>query len=245
VSRIWDQYLPKEDQELIALAGYRQKMGFGTRPALVVVDINYNFTGDRDEPIHEAIKRWPNACGSAAWKALPYVRRLVDSAHERGFPVFFTTDGFRGDGWNMGSWLWKTGRLSEEQASAKKSNLRGADIHPDLGMTAQDVLIEKLKPSAFNGTPLRQLLNLLQVDTVVIAGTSTSGCVRATVIDAFSDNYRVIVAEEGCFDRIQSSHAINLFDMDAKYSDVLKTEDIVAAFDSMPKDQFKLPSGQA
>lgn len=245
MSKIWDQYLPKEDQALIAMAGYRQRMGFGSRPALLVVDINYNFTGDCDEPIEEAIKRWPNSCGSVAWQALPYVRQLVDCAHDRGFPVFFTTDGFRQDGWNMGSWLWKTGRLAEEQASARKSNLRGADIHPDLGMLPQDILIEKLKPSAFNGTPLRQLLNLLQVDTVVVAGTSTSGCVRATVIDAFSDNYKVIVAEEGCFDRIQSSHAINLFDMDAKYSDVLKTADVIAALSSIPKGQFSLPSGRA
>ncbi len=241
--RVWDKYMPDGDKALIELAGYRQPMGFGERPALIIVDANYNFTGDRDEPIELAVKRWPNACGSFAFAALPQLRRLVDCARSKGMPIFFTTDGFRDDGWNMGSWLWKTGRRSDEQSSARDSNLRGSDIHPDLDMRPTDVLIEKLKPSAFNGTSLRQLLTLLRADSVIVGGGTTSGCVRATVIDAFSDNYRVVVAEDGCFDRIQSSHAMNLFDMDAKYADVLAVREIVEFLSAQPPVSFALPSG--
>ena len=243
MTRIWDKYLPPSDREIIELAGYSQRMGFGDRPALIVVDVNYNFTGDKPEPIKQSISRWPNSCGEVAWRALPHINRLLRACHRRGLPSFFTTDGFRSDGWNAGSWLWKTGRISEERGSAQRSNLDGSDIHRDLEREPSDILIRKLKPSAFNGTSLRQLLSLLKVDTLVVCGTTTSGCVRATAIDAFSDNIRVIVPEEACFDRIEASHAVSLFDMNAKYADVVSTDEVVAHLEQVPEGLFKLPSG--
>jgi nicotinamidase-related amidase len=86
-------------------------------------------------------------------------------------------------------------------------------------------------------------LTLLGCDSVVITGTTTSGCVRATVVDAFSLNYRVALAEEGCFDRSQASHAISLCDMHAKYADVVKTAEVLSFFNSLPDGLFELPSG--
>jgi nicotinamidase-related amidase len=243
LARIWDAYLPERDRKIMTAAGYRNRMGFGERPALVVIDVTINFTGDRREPVEEAIKRWPNACGEAAWDALPKIRSLVDCAHRNGLPVFFLTDDFRADGWNMGSWRWKVGRTSDEAHTARAMNVNGSDIHPDLGVAAQDIVLRKLKPSAFHGTPLRALLTLLKADTVIACGTSTSGCVRATVIDAFSDNYRVVVAEDGCFDRVSVSNAINLFDMDSKYADVLSAAEIVQHLDAAGPVTFDLPSG--
>jgi maleamate amidohydrolase len=80
---------------------------------------------------------------------------------------------------------------------------------------------------------------------VIVTGTTTSGCVRATVLDAFSLNYRIALAEEGCFDRSQASHAINLCDMNAKYADVVKTSEVLAFFDSLPGGMFDLPKGSA
>ncbi len=243
MERIWDRFIPEGDRRIMQSAGYRNRTGFGDRPALVVIDVNLNFTGDRDEPVEEAIKRWPNDCGHSAWAALPHIRELVDCAHEIAMPVFFLTDDFRDDGWNMGSWLWKTSRSRDEADTARQINRRGSDVHPSLGMQPQDILLKKLKPSAFNGTPIRALLNLLRVDSLIVAGTSTSGCVRATVIDAFSENYRVAVAEDGCFDRVEISHAISLFDMDAKYADVLTASAIVAHLRSAPRATYDLPRG--
>lgn len=243
MARIWDKYLPQRDRDILSAAGYSQPMGFGERPALIVVDVNYNFTGDKPEAVEESIKRWPNSCGEAAWNALPHLNRLLQQCHIREIPVFFATDGFRPDGWNMGSWLWKTSRVSEDLSSAKKRNLDGSAIHAALERSPSDVVIQKLKPSAFNGTPLRQLLTLLKVDTVIVGGTTTSGCVRATVLDAFSDNMRVIIPEEACFDRIEVSHAISLFDMNAKYADVLMTDEVVAQLEKVPKGLFRLPAG--
>ena len=88
-------------------------------------------------------------------------------------------------------------------------------------------------------------LTLLGCDSVIVTGTTTSGCVRATVLDAFSLNYRIALAEEGCFDRSQVSHAINLCDMNAKYADVVKTSEILGYLERLPSGMFDLPKGAA
>ena len=89
----------------------------------------------------------------------------------------------------------------------------------------------------------RSSLTLLGSDSVIIAGTTASGCVRATVVDAFSLNYRVILAEEGCFDRSEVSHGVSLCDMHAKYADVIPTSEILSYFDQLPTGLFDLPTG--
>jgi len=104
-------------------------------------------------------------------------------------------------------------------------------------------VIYKLKPSGFFGTPMAGYLTQLGCDSVIVTGTTTSGCVRATVVDAFSLNYRVILAEEGCFDRSEASHAVSLCDMHAKYADVVSTAEILSYFDRLPADLFDLPAG--
>ena len=101
----------------------------------------------------------------------------------------------------------------------------------------------KQKPSGFFGTNMASYLTLLQCDSLIVTGTTTSGCVRATVLDAFSLNYRIALAEEGCFDRSQASHAINLCDMNAKYADVVKTSEVLAFLDTLPSGMFDLPTG--
>jgi nicotinamidase-related amidase len=108
----------------------------------------------------------------------------------------------------------------------------------------RDIVICKQKPSVFFGTPLASFLTLLGADSLIVTGTTTSGCVRATVIDAFSHNYRVSVVEEGCFDRSQASHAINLCDMHAKYADIVKLDEALAFIESLPRGLFDLPKGE-
>ena len=102
----------------------------------------------------------------------------------------------------------------------------------------------KQKPSGFFGSNMASYLTLLGCDSVIVTGTTTSGCVRATVLDAFSLNYRIALAEEGCFDRSQASHAINLCDMNAKYADVVKTDEVLAFFDTLPSGMYELPAGK-
>ncbi len=236
---VWAKFLTSRDREILQASGYGARMGFGSRPALMIVDVSYNFVGEAPAPILESIKRWRNSCGEEGWAALKIIRRLIDASHDRGLPVFYSTNTRRPDGFDAGSWRWKNARELEDNEQEIDGNRIVADIAP----SPQDVVIYKTKPSAFFGTPLLSFLYDLKVDSLFVCGVSTSGCVRATVIDAFSNNIRVAVVQEGCFDRVEVSHAINLCDMHAKYSDVVSIEESLAHIASLPNGLFDLPKG--
>jgi len=241
--RIWDRFLTDEDKAVLATSGWGARAGYGKRPALIVVDVNYAFCGDRPEPLLESIKRWRNSCGPYAWKALPVIRSLIDACRARGVPVIYTTSGYREDGWDRGSWEWKNARMREDAAAPRKYNRKASDIMDEIAPEPRDIVIRKLKPSAFSGSPLKSYLTLLGADSVIVTGTTTSGCVRGTVIDAFSENLRVTVVEDGCFDRLWSSHCLNLCDMDAKYGDVVPGAEVVDYVRGLPEGMFELPPG--
>src|SRR5262249_33498808 len=240
--RIWDQFLTARDKAVFEASGYGARGGFGKRPALVIVDVNWAFCGDKPEPILQSIKKWRNSCGEDAWVALPYIKALIDKCHEKGVPVIYTTGVRRDDNWDGGSWLWKN-PLGQEDRPAADPNLDGNEIVAPIAPAPQDIVVYKQKPSGFFGTNLASYLTLLGCDSIVVTGTTTSGCVRATVLDAFSLNYRIAVAEEGCFDRSQASHAINLCDMNAKYADVMKTAEVLGFLDGLASGMFELPTG--
>ena len=241
---IWNQFLTARDKAVFATSGYGARQGFGKRPALLVIDVNYSFCGDKPEPILESIKKWRNSCGEDAWVALPFIRALIDKARDKGLPVIYTTGVRRGDLWDSGSWAWKNNRSAEDAANKTViSNLDGNAIMAEIAPGPRDIVIYKQKPSGFFGTNLASYLTLLNCDSLIVTGTTTSGCVRASVIDAFSLNYRITLAEEGCFDRAQASHAINLCDMQAKYADVLTVEEVKRYLASLPKGLFDLPRG--
>ena len=243
--RVWDDFLTERDKAVFQAAGYGELAGFGKRPAIIVIDVNYNFTGDKSEPILQSVQRWPNSCGEDAWIALPHIRKLLDTARTKGLPVIYTTGDMRQDGWDRASWSWKNSRTGEWRSGGDISmtNLDGNDINHEIEPMPQDIVIRKLKPSAFHGTPLSSFLTNLKADSVIMVGTTTSGCVRASVIDAFSENYRVALVEEGCFDRSQASHAINLCDMHAKYADVVEVDTVLSFIESLPEGLFELPRG--
>jgi maleamate amidohydrolase len=240
---IWNQFLTARDKAVFAASGYGARGGFGKRPALLIVDVNWAFCGDRPEPILESIKRWRNSCGEDAWVALPFIKSLIDKCHAKGIPVIYTTGVRRDDNWDSGSWLWKNSRGDEDRQPIV-TNLDGNEIAAPIKPAPQDIVVYKQKPSGFFGTNLASYLTLLGCDSMIVTGTTTSGCVRATVLDAFSLNYRIALAEEGCFDRSQASHAINLCDMNAKYADVVKTAEVLAFLDKLPGGLFDLPSGK-
>lgn len=237
--RVWDSFLTERDRQVFAASGYSAPVGFGDRPALMIVDVSYNFCGDRPEPILESIAKWRNSCGDDAWRAIAVIRRLIDACHERGLPVFYSTNTRRLDGFDAGAWRWKNARELEDA----HKEIAGNEIVKEIAPAPQDVVILKTKPSAFFGTPLLSFLFDLKVDTLMVCGVSTSGCVRATVIDAFSNNLRVQVVEDACFDRSEASHAINLADMNAKYADVISSRFALEAMAARPKGLFELPRG--
>ena len=239
---IWNKFLTERDKQVFAAAGYATRQGFGKRPAILVVDVNYNFCGDRPEPILESIKRWRNSCGAEAWDGVRAIRRLLGAARAKSLPVLYSTSSQREDNWDRGAWAWKSSRTAERPKTAG-TNLDGNTIVAEIAPQPQDIVIGKLKPSVFHGTPLQSFLILLEVDSLIVVGTTTSGCVRATVVDAFSNNHRVSLVEEGCFDRSQASHALSLCDMNAKYADIVKLEETLAFIDTLPPNLFQLPKG--
>ncbi|MBV8121667.1 MAG: isochorismatase family protein [Alphaproteobacteria bacterium] len=242
--RIWDKFLTERDKAVFAAGGFGAQAGFGKRPALLVIDVNWAFCGERPEPILESIKRWRTSCGEAAWIALDYIKSLIGAARAKGLPVIYTTGERRADNWDAGSWRWKSAR-ADAAGGGRGAAVVGNEIVEMIAPGPRDIVIHKQKPSGFFGTNLASYLTLLGCDSVVVAGTTTSGCVRATVVDAFSLNYRVILAEEGSFDRSEASHAVSLCDMHAKYADVMTTAEILAYFETLPAGLFDLPSGAA
>lgn len=242
--RVWDKFLTERDKAVFAAGGFGARAGFGKRPALVIIDVNWAFCGERPEPILESIKRWRTSCGAEAWVALDYIKRLIDGAHAKGLPVLYTTGEGREDKWDRGSWSWKSSR-SGEAGGGRLSNLDGNEIAAPIAPAPHDIVIKKQKPSGFFGTNLASYLTLLGADSLIVTGTTTSGCVRATVVDAFNLNYRVTLAEEGCFDRSEASHALSLCDMHAKYADVIPTAEVLQYIAALPENLFELPSGRA
>jgi maleamate amidohydrolase len=234
--KVWEPFLTDRDKEVFANSGYGVKGPLGNRPAVLVVDVNYAFCGHKEESIIKSIKTWRNSCGEDAWKALPYIQSMLSHARSQHIPVFFSTGkDRRADGFDAGKWTRKNSRSAER---VKMEGIRGNDIMKEIAPLESEIVIEKLKPSAFFGTPLIGYLNDLQVDTLLICGTTTSGCVRASVIDAFSYNFNVAIVEECTFDRGQASHAINLYDMNAKYADVISTEEANEYLNGIEKGLF-------
>ncbi len=180
---IWNQFLTERDKAVFGTSGYGARGGFGKRPALLIIDVNWAFCGDRPEPILELIKRWRNSCGEDAWVALPYIRSLIDKCHDKGVPVLYTTGVRREDNWDSGSWAWKNSR-NEEDRHTIVTNLDGNEIVTPIAPAPQDIVVLKQKPSGFFGTNMASYLTLLGCDSVIVTGTTTSGCVRATVLDA-------------------------------------------------------------
>jgi maleamate amidohydrolase len=239
---IWNRFLTERDKAVFAAGGFGARAGFGKRPALLVIDVNWAFCGERPEPILEAIKRWRTSCGEEAWVALDHIKALIESARAKGLPVIYTTGERRADSWDAGSWRWKSTRGDETGGSP--GGVDGNEIVAMIAPGPKDIVIRKQKPSGFFGTNLASYLTLLGCDSVIVVGTTTSGCVRATVVDAFSLNYRVALAEEGCFDRSEASHAVSLCDMHAKYADVVPTAEVLSYFDGLPGELFDLPTGK-
>lgn len=240
MSRVWDKFITEQDRKVWEASGYGARGGYGTRPAVIVVDVNYAFTGDNTMPILESVKTWRNSCGAAGWAAIPPTQKLLAAARAQHIPVFFSTGtDSRPDGFDRGGWAHKNSRSREDlPMEHKTSPFRGNDIVKEIAPMPHEILLEKLKPSAFHGTALMGYLTDLGVNTLIVTGTTTSGCVRATVLDAFSQNYKITLVEECCFDRFESSHAINLFDMQAKYCDVTSLDDVTSYLDSVPRDLY-------
>ncbi|MEH7013127.1 isochorismatase family protein [Neobacillus niacini] len=229
MARIWEKYLDDRDAKIYSGAGLGTMYGLGKKPALLIVDVQYGFTGDGPEEIEEAIKTYPTSCGKASWEAIPYIKRVLETFREKELPVIYT--------------IIEGSKSSDNDRVAIKGHIfnhplllegeKGTKVVEELAPINGEVILSKKKPSAFFGTPLVSLLTAKAVDSVIVTGCTTSGCVRATVVDAFSNNYKVVVPEECVFDRGITTHAINLFDIQQKYGDVIPTEQVTSLLETL------------
>ena len=224
-NRVWDSYLTEQDQAHLAMSEHG-RVGFGERPALLLIDLYRWVFGDEPEPLLEGIKTWPGYCGPAGWNAIPHIQTLLQSARDAGVPVVHMTglDHSGVDGWSSRRDSPRPAELSPE---ARDRRHRRYDIIDEVAPIDGEAMLRKSSPSAFWGTPLVGHLTRLGVDTIIACGESTSGCVRASVVDGCTNRYRMIVVEECVFDRHEAPHAINLFDMNQKYADVLPLAEVL------------------
>src|SRR5260370_34240250 len=142
---IWNRFLTERDKAVFAAGGFGARAGFGKRPALLVIDVNWAFCGERPEPILEAIKRWRTSCGEEAWVALSYIKSLIDAARGKGLPVIYTTGERRADNWDAGSWRWKSTR-GDEAGGPLGGNVDGHKIVAMLAPGPRDIVIGERKP---------------------------------------------------------------------------------------------------
>lgn len=223
----WQSYLSDADRAVLAKGKFGTRMGFGERPAVVVIDAQRYMVG---EPGRDA--QWPSSCGDVGRAAVAQIASVVQAAQGKGVPCFFTRFELEPDGSDIGVYGGKRALLDSEHWCL--AGTRGAELVPELKPAAGDLVFVKKKPSGFHGTPLLGYLVDRRIDTVIIMGGATSNCVRATVFDASSWNFRAIVPQEAVFDRIPISHAISLFDMDRQFADVVPSADVIRYLAALP-----------
>ncbi len=226
---VWDQFLTERDKQHLTLVGAKKEpFGFGDNPALLIIDAYYGTLGDKPLPILESVKTWPGSCGMEGWEAIYRTRDLLQVARASGIPVVYSTNiaDFPSP-WPRGSKRKLKRELPEELHKMKYQIVD--EVAPQPG----ELVIRKSAPSAFFGTPLLAHLIYLGVDTVLACGETTSGCVRAAVVDGCSYRLLMGVVEECTFDRTEASHAINLFDMNQKYADVISLADAITYFEKV------------
>ena len=199
--------------EIYAKAGLSLSLGFGKNPALLVVDMQIGFTDPARSTLAASLE-----------KEIAQINPLIALSREKKVPIFFTFIGYDAavpdDG---GLWVKKAPKLLELQMG---SDL--VQIDPRLDKRPEDQIIIKKYASAFFGTDFASVLKACKVDTLIVTGCTTSGCIRATVVDAISHGFRPIIPIECVGDRAKEPHDSNLFDMQGKYGDVLPTEEVHA-----------------
>jgi maleamate amidohydrolase len=219
----WQDVVPADVLELYS--HYQRKIFVGPDPALLAIDLYELAYQGGAKPVGELHKTHPSACGEYAWNAIEPTKKLFAAARAAGLPIFYTTQDTRPES--------RPAAIKATNRQKMRVDAEAYAIRPEWKPQAGDTVITKQRASAFYGTPLPAHLQQLGIRTLIICGESTSGCVRASAVDAYSHGFHVVLAEECCYDRSLLSHKVNLFDMHHKYTDVMRTDEIVAHLKGM------------
>ncbi len=229
MSRFTSDLIDSTTTERYAAAGFGRPVGMGRKPALLIIDVQYRTTGTTPMPFDEAIEEFPTSVGDVAWDAVGNISRLLEVFRSNGWPVLYPHVAPK-KGFDQGA-------LGAKVPGIMNIAERGYDFVEEIAPVDGDVLLPKKHPSAFFGTPLASYLIQTGADSLVVTGCSTSGCVRSTVVDAFSYNYRVSVPSDAVYDRSRIIHDVNLFDMDQKYADVSTTDELVRTLNEIGENR--------
>ncbi|MEW2507444.1 isochorismatase family protein [Amycolatopsis sp. CA-161197] len=220
--RPWSDVITADDEARYEAAGFGKPAGLGERPALLIIDVQYRTVGNSPKPFFESVAEdYRTSCGQAGWDAVANISRLLTTFRAAGWPVLYPYVAPKAS--------YDSGRLGAKVPSIMDVPSQGYEFVAEVAPAEGDVLLPKRHPSAFFGTPLVSYLIDRAVDTLVVTGCTTSGCVRSSVVDAFAYNFRVAVPHDAVYDRTPTVHQANLFDMAQKYADVASTDRILAA----------------
>lgn len=199
------------DDEFFRQRGFGQTIGFGISPAVIVIDLICAFT-NKELPL-----------GAPLEAEIDNTVRVLDKAREASIPIFYTSVAYDDrDLTDAGIWALKMKGLM-----TLRSGTAEVEVDPRLGRQSIEPLIVKKYASAFFGTDLLTRLNSQRIDTLIITGCTTSGCVRATAVDGLQNGLRPIVVKEAVGDRSKAAHEQSLFDLQAKYADVMGIDELV------------------
>ncbi len=213
----WDDVIDASTRAVYA--PYQRERRIGERSALLVIDLyDLVFEGGAKPPA-ELVDRYPNSCGIYAHEAIAPIQRLLRAARDANLPIAYSTSETRADAYPAG---WATRR------GGRRPPASAFEIHEAFTPRPEDLVVRKQRASAFFGSPLAAYLVQRGVDSVIVCGESTSGCVRASAVEAFSNGFHVTVVEECVFDRSPISHKVNLFDLHQKYADVMHLGEVEA-----------------
>lgn len=197
--------------------GIGARIGYGHHPAVLVVDMQVAF----NDPAHKL--------GADQTPAVQAIASLLGVARAHDVPVVYARTGYRPDGRDGGVFIHKIPALRDLQLGSP-----AYEIDPRLAPEEGDFVVDKKFASAFFQTNLPSLLTAEGIDTIILSGCSTSGCIRAAAVDGVSHGYRVIVPEECVSDRADAPHRANLFDIDVKYGDVVPLAEVAAYIERLP-----------
>ena len=200
----------KSSSKMYNQRGFGKRLGFGKSPALIIVDFMKAFTQDTYK------------LGGNYDNEIAHVKKIITTCREKNIPIIYVTTKYHSSLKDGGVFVEKVPSLHELIEGTD-----GVEVDERIKPEPEDYFIVKKYASSFFGTNLSSLLTYLNIDTVIVSGVTTSGCVRATVVDANQYGYRPIVPQECVGDRKEILHDNNLFDMDMKYGDVLSTEEVV------------------
>jgi len=220
----WEGIFTEADRELLKTFGRAERQSFGKRPALIIVDVVRSFIGSKPKSLLQASEEYRTSCGEAGWEALKQIKKLLEAFRVKNLPVIFTTVDpvLAAFAWGPDKWS------SHEEFRQEKWTGEAWEIADEIKPLPSEPVIRKTKASCFLFTPLAPILHNMKADCLVVVGTSTSGCVRAAVIDGLSYKYNVFVVEECTFDRFELSHLVALWDMNSKYADVISINEAMA-----------------